>query len=58
MNHTPLHTLRALLLLTGPLLKRLLREGMVVRSLVFPAALVIGTNDRDFPSSGFEAFQP
>ncbi|MCO4743546.1 MAG: ABC transporter permease subunit [Proteobacteria bacterium] len=36
-------TLRALAFLTGSLLRRLAREGMVVRSLVFPTALVIGT---------------
>ena len=38
-----LRNLHALALLTSALLHRLLREGMVVRSLVFPAVLIIGT---------------
>ncbi len=38
-----LQDLRALALLTEILLRRLLREGLVVRSLVFPPLLAVGT---------------
>ncbi|MBW1877735.1 MAG: ABC transporter permease subunit [Deltaproteobacteria bacterium] len=36
-------TLRGLLLLTGALLQRLTREGLVLRSLTFPTGLTVGT---------------
>ncbi len=35
--------LRALVLLTGAMLQRLAREGLVVRSLTFPTGLTVGT---------------
>jgi hypothetical protein len=37
------HNLNALLLLTATLVRRLLREGIVLRSLIFPVALTAGT---------------
>jgi hypothetical protein len=36
-------TLRGLLLLTGALLRRLTREGLILRSLTFPTGLTVGT---------------
>lgn len=44
MRPTPLkRTLSALLLLTTTTVQRLLREGMVLRSMIWPAAVVVGT---------------